>query len=186
MAAKDDYLVNLMVDMGQVSESQLATVREEAAESNEGVLDLLLAKKIIKPIDVAQAKAAHFGYEFINLGDLKIGDDVISSVPRHIAKRYRAVPVSKHDHTIAIALSDPGDLDAMDNLQRMVNADVEWRVALDDDIDNALTRYYGKDEDSANRIIQEITEQGEVEVSSLKGNVADDGAVVKNKKKVGD
>jgi general secretion pathway protein E/type IV pilus assembly protein PilB len=168
-----------MVDMGQVSEGQLATARDESAASGEGVLDLLLSHKVIKPIDVSQAKAAHFGYEFINLGDLKIGDDVISAVPRHIAKRYRAVPVSKHDGTVAIAISDPQDLDAMDSLQRMVNADaVDWRVALDEDIDNALTRYYGKDEDSANRIIQEITEQGEVEVTSPKGNVADDGAVI--------
>ena len=167
-----------MVDMGQVSETQLAEATDEAAASNEGILDVLLAKKVIKPIDVAQAKAAHFGLEFINLGELKIPDDVISTVPRHIAKRYRAVPVAKHDHTLAIAVGEPGDLDAIDNLQRMVNADVEVRVALDDDIDAALTRYYGKDEDTANRIIQEITEQGEVEVAGLKGNVADDGATV--------
>jgi len=166
-----------MAEMGQVSESQLAAAREEAEANNEGVMDVLLAKKVIKPIDVAQAKAAHFGYEFINLGELKISDDVISSVPRHIAKRYRAVPVAKHDHTIAIAVSDPQDLDAMDGLQRMVNADVEWRVALDEDIDVALSRYYGKDEGAVNNIIQEITE-GEVEVSSMKGNVAEDGAVV--------
>ncbi len=167
-----------MVDMGQVSESQLATAQAEASENGEGLLDILLSQKVIKPIDVAQAKAAHFGVEFINLGEIKIPDDVISAVPRHIAKRYRAVPVAKHEHTLAIAVADPQDLDAIDNLQRMVNADVELRVALDDDIDAALTRYYGKDEDSANRIIQEITEQGEVEVANLKGNVADDGATV--------
>ena len=66
----------------------------------------------------------------------------------------------------------------MDGLQRMVNANVEWRVAVDEDIDNALTRYYGKDEDSANRIIQEITEQGEVEIAAVKGDVSADGATV--------
>jgi len=178
VVAKDDYLVNLMVDMGQVSESQLAEAREESDAGNEGVLDILLAKKVIKPIDVAQAKAAHFGLEFINLGEIKIADDVISAVPRHIAKRYHAVPVSRHDHSLAVAISEPGDLDGMDSLQRLVNMDVEWRVALDEDIDNALSRYYGKDEDSANRIIQEITEQTDVEITSPKGKVEEDGATV--------
>ena len=164
--------------MGQLSEEQVAPVREEAASNGEGLVHLLLDRKIIRPIDVAQAKANHFGYEFINLGDLRLTDDVISSVPRHVAKRYRAVPVAKHDHTVVIALADPSDLDVIDALQRTVNADVELRVAVDEDIDAALNKYYGAAEDSVSKMIQDITE-GEVEVGApSKTNVADDGAVV--------
>ena len=164
--------------MGQLSEEQVAPVREEAASNGEGLVHLLLDRKIIRPIDVAQAKANHFGYEFINLGDLRLTDDVISSVPRHVAKRYRAVPVAKHDHTVVIALADPSDLDVIDALQRTVNADVELRVAVDEDIDAALNKYYGAADDSVSKMIQDITE-GEVEVGvSSKTDVADDGAVV--------
>ena len=178
MAAKDDYLIDLLIDMGQLSEEQVAPVREEAASNGEGLVHLLLDRKIIRPIDVAQAKANHFGYEFINLGDLRLTDDVISSVPRHVAKRYRAVPVAKHDHTVVIALADPSDLDVIDALQRTVNADVELRVAVDEDIDAALNKYYGAADDSVSKMIQDITE-GEVEVGvpSAK-DVSDDGAVV--------
>src|SRR5580658_8632482 len=120
--------------MGQVSNEQLAAVREETSANGEGVIDTLIAHKIIRAVDVAQAKAAHFGYEFINLSEVRLTDDVISSVPRHVAKRYRAIPVAKHDHTIAIALADPSNLDTVDTLQRMVNADIELRVATDEDI----------------------------------------------------
>jgi general secretion pathway protein E/type IV pilus assembly protein PilB len=178
VAAKDDYLIDLLIDMGQLSEEQVAPVREEAASNGEGLVHLLLDRKIIRPIDVAQAKANHFGYEFINLGDLRLTDDVISSVPRHVAKRYRAVPVAKHDHTVVIALADPSDLDVIDALQRTVNADVELRVAVDEDIDAALNKYYGAADDSVSKMIQDITE-GEVEVGvpSAK-DVSDDGAVV--------
>jgi len=63
VAAKDDYLIDLMVDMGQVSNEQLAAVREESSANGEGVIDTLLAQKIIRPVNVAQAKAAHFGYD---------------------------------------------------------------------------------------------------------------------------
>jgi general secretion pathway protein E/type IV pilus assembly protein PilB len=178
VSAKDDYLIDLLIDMGQLSEEQVAPVREEAASNGEGLVHLLLDRKIIRPIDVAQAKANHFGYEFINLGDLRLTDDVISSVPRHVAKRYRAVPVAKHDHTVVIALADPSDLDVIDALQRTVNADVELRVAVDEDIDAALNKYYGAADDSVSKMIQDITE-GEVEVGvSSKTDVADDGAVV--------
>jgi len=164
--------------MGQLTEEQVAPVREEAASNGEGLVPLLLDRKIIRPIDVAQAKANHFGYEFINLGDLRLTDDVISSVPRHVAKRYRAVPVARHDHTVVIALADPSDLDVIDALQRTVNADVELRVAVDEDIDAALNKYYGAADDSVSKMIQDITE-GEVEVGvPSKKDVADDGAVV--------
>jgi general secretion pathway protein E/type IV pilus assembly protein PilB len=178
VAAKDDYLIDLLIDMGQLTEEQVGPVREEAASSGEGLVHFLLDRKIIRPVDVAQAKAAHFGYEFINLSDIRLTDDVISSVPRHVAKRYRAVPVARHEHTVVIALADPSDLDAIDALQRMVNADIELRVALDEDIDAALNKYYGAADDSVGRMIQDITE-GEVEIGALKKDVAaDDGATV--------
>jgi general secretion pathway protein E/type IV pilus assembly protein PilB len=178
VGAKDDYLIDLLVDMGQVSNQQLAAVREEIDASGEGVVDTLLAKKIIRPIDVAQAKATHFGYEFINLSEIRLTDDVISAIPRHVAKRYRAIPVAKHDKVIAVALADPSDLDVVDTLQRLLNADIELRVATDEDIDGALNKYYGAADDSVSQLIQDITE-GEVEVGlPTTGADTDDGAVV--------
>jgi general secretion pathway protein E/type IV pilus assembly protein PilB len=163
--------------MGHVSAEQLAPLRQEADAHAEGLVDLLLSRKLITSTDLAQAKAAHFGYEFINLSTLRLPDDVIKSVPRHVAKRYRAVPVSKHNGSIAVALADPSDLDAIDSLQRMVNAEIELRVATDEDIEAALNKYYGAADDSVSSMIQEITE-GDVEVSTSKKDVSDDGAVV--------
>jgi len=178
VSAKDDYLIDLLIDMGQLSEEQVAPVREEASSNGDSLVHLLLDKKIIRPVDVAQAKANHFGYEFINLSDMRLTDDVISAVPRHVAKRYRAVPVAKHDHTVVIALADPSDLDVIDALQRMVNGEVELRVAVDEDIDAALNKYYGAADDSVGKMIQDITE-GEVEIGApSKKDVADDGATV--------
>ncbi len=179
MSAKDDYLIDLLLDMGQVTEEQIAPLREEALSSGEGLIHLLLAKKVIRPIDVAQAKAAHFGVEYVNLTEIRLTDDVIASIPRHVAKRYRAIPVSKHGNTIAVAVSDPSDLDAIDSLQRTVNADIELRVALDDEIEAALKKYYGADDNEVGKMIQDITE-GEVEVAAPggKGGLGDAGETV--------
>jgi general secretion pathway protein E/type IV pilus assembly protein PilB len=177
VATKDDYLIDLLVDMGHVTTQQLAPLREEADANGEGLVDLLRSRKIITSTDIAQAKAAHFGCEFVSLSTLRLPDDVIKSVPRHVAKRYRAVPVSKHNGSIAVALADPSDLDAVDSLQRMVNAEIELRVATDEDIDEALNKYYGAADDSVSNMIQEITE-GEVEVSTSKKDVSEDGATV--------
>lgn len=159
--------------MGLVTTEQVDSVREESASSGEGLVDLLVNRKVIRPADVGQAKASHFGYEFVNLGEMRLSDEVIAAVPRHVAKRYHAVPISKHENTVAIALADPSDLDTVDNLQRLIQGDVELRVATEEDIENALTRYYGASEDSVGKMIQDITE-GEVEIGTIKNDVADD------------
>ncbi|MEP6663213.1 MAG: ATPase, T2SS/T4P/T4SS family [Verrucomicrobiota bacterium] len=177
MAAKDDYLIDVLVDMGMVTNEQLAPIREEAGNTGEGVVDTLVAKKVIRPQDVAQAKSAHFGYELVNFADFRLADDVIAAVPRHIAKRYRAVPVSKMGNTLAIALSDPSDLDTIDSLQRALNADIELRVATEEDIDAALNKYYGASDDSVSKAIQDITES-EVDTAVITGAQADDGGTV--------
>ena len=174
MSNKDDYLVDLLSDMGLLTEAKLAPLREESSLSGESLLDLVISRKLVRPIDVAQAKAAHFGYEFVNLGQLRLTDDVIAAIPRHVAKRYRAIPVSKTDSTIAIAVADPSDLDTIDSLQRLLNAELELRVALPEDIDASLEKYYGAKDDQVGTIIQEITES-EVEVVAP---TADDGTTV--------
>ena len=61
MAEKDDYLADMLVDLGFVTASQLAKARAEAQTAAVGVVDLMLANKLIRPADVTQAKAAHFG-----------------------------------------------------------------------------------------------------------------------------
>src|SRR5256886_9119794 len=88
VASRDDYLLDTLVDMGLVTAEQLAPVRQEADSTGEGVVDTLVARKIVNPTHVAQAKATQFGVEFVNLGEMRLSDDVLSAVPRHIAKKY--------------------------------------------------------------------------------------------------
>ena len=120
MAEKDDYLADILVDLGFVSADKVAETRREAEAAGVGVVDLLVANKVVRPADVTQAKAAHFGAEVVNLGELKIADDVIATIPRHIARKYRVVPVFKHDNTITVALADPSDLDTIDSLTHLL------------------------------------------------------------------
>src|SRR5580765_9074437 len=97
----------MLVDLGFVTAQQVGTLRAEAQSAGVGVVDLMVANKLIRPADVTQAKAAHFGAEVVNLSEIKIADDVIAMIPRHIARKYRVVPVYKHGDTLTIAISDP-------------------------------------------------------------------------------
>ena len=180
MAEKDDYLADILVDLGYVSAEKVAEARQEAQAAGVGVVDLLVANKVVKSADVTQAKAAHFGAEVVNLGELKIADDVIAAIPRHIARKYRVVPIFKHDNSITVALADPSDLDTLDSLAHLLHAEVELRVASEPDIEAALSKYYAERgggmaaDPRLKQTIEELTQE-HVEVG---GGLLEDGSVV--------
>jgi hypothetical protein len=82
VAEKDDYLVDMLVDLGFVTAPQVDALRAEAQAAEVGLVDLIAGQQtLIRPADVTQAKAAHFGAEVVNLSDVPIADDVIAMGP---------------------------------------------------------------------------------------------------------
>ena len=177
MAEKDDYLLDLLVDLGFTNAELVATARTESGGT--GVVDYLVANHHIRPADVTQAKAAQFGAEVVHLAGMKIEDDVISIIPRHIAKKYRVVPVFKSEHKVAVAIADPSDLNTIDSLTHLLGREIELRVASEQDIEAALTKYYGGEkkamaEGAFADVIQELT----LEHVQVGGPGDDDGGAV--------
>ena len=180
MAEKDDYLADILVDLGFVSAEKVAETRREAEAAGVGLVDLLVANKVVRPADVTQAKASHFGAEVVNLSELKIADDVIAAVPRHIARKYRVVPIYKHDNNITVALADPSDLDTIDSLTHLLQAEIDLRVASEPDIEAALSKYYAERGSgvAADPRLKEAIEDLTREHVELEAAAAADGAVV--------
>jgi type IV pilus assembly protein PilB len=143
VAEKDDYLLDMLMDLGFVTPDQVENARREAHAAGVGAVDLLLANKVIRPADVTQAKAAQYGAEVVNLAGLQISDEVIAAVPRNVARKYRVIPVFQHDGSITVAIADPSDIATIDALGHVLNADVQVHVASEQDIESALAKYYG-------------------------------------------
>ena len=138
-------------------------------------MDYMVANKMVRPEDVTQAKAAHFGAEVVNLSAIRIEDDVIAAVPRPIAKKYRVIPVYLHDNTLTVAIADPSDLATIDSLNHILKKDISLQVASESDIEGALGKYYGgRDTGLVGQMIQEIT-KGEVEIAVPGGDIATGG-----------
>jgi len=177
VAARDDYLLDNLAEMGYVTNEQLAVARQDADSTGEGVVDTLVAKGILTAVVVAQAKATHFGAEFFHLGEMRVPDEAIAAVPRHVAKRFSVVPVRREGSSVTVAMADPSDLDTIDGLQHALNMEITAAVASPEDIETAIGKYYGVKDDSVSKMIQDITE-GEVELGVVEGAKFDDGSVV--------
>lgn len=153
--------------MGLVTNEDVAQARAEV-ESGEfpeqGVIDRLIANQIITGAHITQAKAIQFGMETVDLSGIKIEDDAIQVLPRHIAKKYKAVPVFYGEGKLIVAITDPSDLDTMDSLRHVIKVeDIEFRVATDEQVEQLINKYYGTAEESVAGMLQDLTE-GEIDL----------------------
>ncbi|MSU37405.1 MAG: type II/IV secretion system protein [Pedosphaera sp.] len=177
MAAKDDYLIDTMRDLGLMTDAQIDEVRADAEAGGEGLVDTLVKQGLIERGMVTAAKATYFGVESVNLGQARPSDDVIAAVPRHIAKKYNAIPVALKDGIVVIAISDPSDIENLDGLQVALGKPMEQVVASDEDIQSALNKFYGgstRDDGGVSKMIQDITE-GEVEIGNITNTLEEGG-----------
>jgi type IV pilus assembly protein PilB len=163
MPAPDEYVVEILRDVGLVSHDDLQKAKDVARANGGGIVDALVKLGCCTQLDVSKALASQFGMDTINLEDYKVPEDVLALVPRHIARRYKIIPVYKHDNTLTVAISDPLDVDTVDSLRYILKMNVEPVVAAKTDIETSLNRYYGSGDDTVENMLQEITE-GEVDL----------------------
>lgn len=143
MAAKDDFLIDTMIDLGLLTRELIDEVRAEAESAGEGIVDTLVKTQRLEGGMVVIAKSSYFGVEPVTLSEIKVSDEIISAVPRHVARKYNAFPVAEQDGTVIVALADPSDIEAIDGLQIALGKTLEYRVTSEADLKAALDKYYG-------------------------------------------
>ncbi len=165
MPTQDEYVLEILRDVGLVTHDDVLAAKDKAQNEGLGIVDALVKFGFLSEMEVSKALASQFGMDTISLADYKIPDDVIHSIPRHIARRYKIVPVGRHDNALTVAISDPLDVDTVDSLRYILKTNVEPVVASRGEIEAAFARYYGTADESVEQILQEPTE-GELSISS--------------------
>src|SRR6185503_1873108 len=78
----------------------------------------------------------------VNLNRMAIDQSVLRLVPVNLARRFRAMPVSRDDHTLTVALADPFNVVAIDTLHQVTELAIDVVTAPERDILNCLDLYY--------------------------------------------
>ena len=150
MTSADDFIVQLIADKGLVApdimdtaRTQLQAERVSAEDIDTKLIDLLVEKKYIRYEDITRALSAEFGIPLIDLGDMRIEDEIKQMIPKHAAEKYGVFPISVHDGQLELAISDPLDLSAADNISHMVGLPIDMRLATPEAIKKAIDDYYG-------------------------------------------
>jgi type IV pilus assembly protein PilB len=86
---------------------------------------------------------SNFGAEHIDLSQVQFTPELLRLLPVEMVRKYRVLPVYKAGVNIAIAMADPSDLNAVDQLTHFLNSIIELRVADKDQLDTFILRLYG-------------------------------------------
>jgi len=122
-------------------DSRLYDARSVSAEQR-AVLQAGLGDRRIDLTDLIEALSNSHGMEQVDLSGMEISPDVIKMVSRSQAETYQIVPVDFHNGVLTIALADPMNVNAIDDLRFMLNCEVEAVVSNEQDVKAAIRRYY--------------------------------------------
>ena len=145
----------LLIKEQRITAAQL----EEALEhqkSNGGKLGYNLVKLgFAKDEEIASLLSRQYGVPSINLSQFDIDAGVIKVVPAATAHKYEIVPVSRVGATLTVAMSDPTNVFAVDDIKFMTGYHVEPVVASETAIADAIDRYYGNGNGAAEKNVSE-------------------------------
>jgi type IV pilus assembly protein PilB len=172
------FLTDVIVDMGLASRGQV----EEAIESSRGLGTtperVLLDSGALTHDGLSRALAERYGLDHLDLGAFSVDMSAANLVTTTAAKRYQAVPVAFADRrTLLVAMADPSNVLAVDDIAIMTGYEIRVAVAPPDDIAGLISRL-DRLEDVVSESHEQLEEQGGAEVVDLH-ETADDAPVVK-------
>lgn len=149
-------LGDLLVAAGAITEEELqeaiAYQKEKGLKLGQAMVEMGLVSQELLNLTISQ----QLGIDYIELRSCKLTEDVLRMIPEKEVMRYRAIPVEVDEYNpnvLKVAMSDPMDIIAIDDLGILTNMQIEPMLTSDDEITEAIGKYYG------NQQAMEVAEQ---------------------------
>src|SRR5665213_1515848 len=158
MAAEiSDALLTLIHEQGMIDDLQFEEVASEIKRTGTPAFQVLQDFSIMKLHDILHAMASALGTEVVQLKDREISAEVLKLIPAKIAQMYKCLPLAMTNGTLQVALADPLDPAKADEIHFAAKRDVQVVVADPAEIQQAIERFYGQEEnESFSEILKEL------------------------------
>jgi type IV pilus assembly protein PilB len=155
-------VVDLFVEQRILQPSQADDVLQEANLNGKNIEQALVDSGFVDERGFYQVIADALGTDFVDVSDSDIAPEILRLIPGGLARLHRALPIAAGDNTLTVALVDPLDLRAAEDLRFALGKDVHVVVAPTDQIEGRIERYYGSDSSSMEDILKQLGEAGEL------------------------
>lgn len=150
-------LGQILVDLGYLNEDQLWDVLEEQKQSPGEVIGQVAKRMgLVAEDQITEALAEQFGMPVISLTETTIPPKVLELVPETMASVYKIMPVSLMDNVLTVAMADPQNLAALDDLRNFLGYDVRGAVSSLAEVEEAIERHYAAQEDDMENLMDQL------------------------------
>jgi type IV pilus assembly protein PilB len=168
---KRKRLGEILRDEGLISEEQLkAALERQKTEKGLRIGEVLVAMGAATAEDVAQAIWQQRQIPYVDLDNYALDPKVIELVPEKLARAYLALPIFKIGNALTVAMADPLNVIAVDDLRSKTGCEIETVISTEEKIVRCLENYYRMDE-SITQLIGDVA-RGESEGGAAKGGDA--------------
>src|SRR3954468_1316610 len=177
-------LGELLVRENLISVQQLRKAQEEQQKNGTRISTALIKTGAIEESKLTDFLSKQYGVPAINLKDFDIDPEIIKLVPKDVSLKHLVIPVNRAGPSLIVAMCDPSNIYAVDDLKFLTGYNIEAVVASEPSIREAIERYHAEKGPSLEDIVGEVTEEVEVARESDEGiedlaKAADDAPVVK-------
>src|SRR5215831_1044126 len=132
--------------MGLVTQEQLDQAQAEQTETGKRLGRILIDMGLVKEQDLVAALASQIGLRFVDLSDATVDATAAALLPEPVARKYRALPIGYEEEKLVVAMADPANLFALDDIRTITGREVKPVVATAGDIESAIRKYSRFDE----------------------------------------
>jgi len=138
----DKQLGELLMERGLISKQQLdealALQKDKGGLIGEILVDLGFAKEE----EIAKTLTAQYGFPYLPLSNYEVDSQIINIIPGRVARQYLLIPIDKIGENLTIAMSNPLNTHAIEDVELLSNCNVLVFVSTSSDIKKAITKYY--------------------------------------------
>src|SRR6266550_3434000 len=155
-------VADIFVEQRVLQPSQAEDVLQDAQLNGKDIEQALIDNGFVDHRGFYQVIADALGTDFIELSENEIAPEILRLIPGGLARLHRALPVAMSDHTLSIALVDPLDLRAAEDLRFALGKDVHVVVAPAGEVEDRISRHYGTDSSSMEDILEQLGASGDL------------------------
>jgi len=158
----EKQVAELFVEQQVLQPSQAEDVLNEANLNGKTIVQAMVDSGFVDESGFYRTIAEALGAEYVDFGDKEIAPAILKLIPSGLARLHRALPIGLSGNTLRVALADPLDPRAAEDLRFALGKDVDVVVAPTEQIDNRIKEYYGADTTSMEEVLKQLGEAGEM------------------------
>src|SRR5512136_2472251 len=136
-------LGELLLKENMVSPQQLQDALNHQKMNGRKLGKAFVSLGFVKDEEITSLLSRQYGVPSINLDHFEVDPAIIKIIPAETARKYQVLPLSRSGATLTIAMADPTNVFAMDDIKFMTGYNVEPVVASESTLEDSIDRYYG-------------------------------------------